>query len=399
MAQVTRTRIVGWGALTGAGRGPSVFWEALCAARPLQQTHDLGDLRLSEARWVAIPEPREPQPDLATTWLNLAIHDALLLAAPSLSRLAAPRVALLCGSSLGGMSLFEAHHRRLWDPHRNAGPGLPTEVTELSRALYDGPTKEVAKRTLPSAFALTLNTACSSSANALGLGRLWLALHRIDVAVVAGVDVISPFVYAGFQCLGAVDPKPSTPFAAERRGLNLGEAAAAFVLVRAEDAAPLDLPIDLIGYGSSCDAYHLTRPDPGGLGLVRAIATALDDAHLQPEAIGLVSSHGTGTLQNDSMEAAAFATSFGSTIPPFHCAKPIAGHALGASGAIDALAVLLMLQQQILPSTFLRGSEDPTLPCHPERQQRSLAAETVALSTSSGFGGSNAALLLQRGDV
>ena len=95
--------------------------------------------------------------------------------------------------------------------------------------------------------------------------------------------------------------------------------------------------VDLIGYGSSCDAHHLTRPDMSGAGLARAMNAALADAGTKPQNVGLLSAHGTGTPFNDAMEAAAFATVFGETHPPMHCAKPVTGHTLGAAGAIDAM--------------------------------------------------------------
>jgi 3-oxoacyl-(acyl-carrier-protein) synthase len=262
------------------------------------------------------------------------------------------------------------------------------------RALYDGPSRCVAEAIAGGAW--TINTACSSAANALGLARRWLARGRIDVALVAGFDVVSPFVYSGFGCLGAVDPEPTTPFGAARRGLNLGDAAVAFVLVRSADATG---GTRVIGYGSSCDAHHLTRPDLGGKGLARAVRAALGDAGVEATQIGLVSAHGTGTPYNDTMEAAAFADVFGDAVPPLHCAKPIFGHTLGAAGAVDALAVSLMLEHGVVPRTYLRGAEDPELAVHPGRTETSIERGALAISTSSGFGGSNAVLVMTRGDA
>ncbi|MEE8409188.1 MAG: beta-ketoacyl synthase N-terminal-like domain-containing protein [Myxococcota bacterium] len=386
--------IVGCGALTGAGRGVEAFWEALRTGEPLLERHDLGDPRLADATYVAVPEPRQPNGELAASWLWLACNDARQAAAPVLERLESPRVAMLCGSSLGGMTLFETAHR--YGVEAAVGPGLPTEALPGWRALYDGPTRHVGAGVGASAGAWTLNTACSSAANAIGVARRWLLGGRIDAALVAGFDVISPFVYTGFLCLGAMDPEPTTPFGVARRGLNLGDAAVAFVLVRSADAN--QDAVRITGYGSSCDAHHLTRPDLEGRGLARALRAALRSAGLSPAEIDMINAHGTGTPYNDTMETAAFVDVFGDDTPPLHCAKPVFGHTLGASGAIDALAVHEMLRRGVLPATYLRGDEDPELAVHPERRERGLDPTTVALSTSSGFGGSNAVLVMRRGD-
>jgi 3-oxoacyl-[acyl-carrier-protein] synthase II len=391
-------RVIGCGALCGAGRGLEAFWEALCQAAPGQAPHDLGDTRLGERAYVRIPEPRrDPQDDLAALFLRLACEDALAAARPSLASLERPRVMLLTGSSLGGMTVIERQQRRQAAPDGRAGEGLPTPPLGLWRGLYDGPSAAVGHE-FATAGAWAINTACSSAANALGLARRWLLLGRCDVALVAGYDVVSPFVFAGFQALAAIDPQPSAPFCAGRRGLNLGEAAVAFVVVRSE-SAPSAGAVDLVGYGSSCDAHHLTRPDLSGKGLARAIDAALADAEMPAEHIRVISAHGTGTPFNDTMEAAAFKAVLGEQAPPLHVAKPVFGHTLGAAGAVDALAMVQALQRGSLPRSYGRGEPDPALPLHPSRNEIALPKSAVALSTSSGFGGSNAALIFARGDA
>jgi len=218
---------------------------------------------------------------------------------------------------------------------------------------------------------------------------------RLDIAVVVGVDMISPFVFAGFAGLKAIDPEPSSPFSLERKGLNLGEAAVGIVLVRDADAPTGNDGIGLTGYGSSCDAHHLTRPDPGGHGLARAIHAALRDADVDPAQIDFVSAHATGTAYNDAMEAAGFASVFGPSVPPLHCAKPVTGHTLGASGAIDALVTYLALRDGIVPRSYFRGAADPSLHMAPLATEQARPLRS-GLSTSSGFGGSNAALIFSR---
>jgi 3-oxoacyl-[acyl-carrier-protein] synthase II len=395
-----RARIIGVGVLSGAGRGATSFWRSLLAAEPGQARHDLGDPQLA-AMYVAVPDERAAaRDDLASHWLSLAGADALREAQPALARSGSlTRLGLIAGSSLGGMSLLERLQRHEWDPAGARGPGLPVPELPFWRGLYDGPSAHVGAAIGARAGAWTLNTACSSGANALGLARRWLERGRLDVAVVAGFDVVSPFVYAGFAALGAVDPLPCSPFGAERQGLNLGEAAVALVLVRAADAPTEDSYVDVVGYGSSCDAHHLTRPDPTGAGLARAIEAALADAGLRPADVALVSAHATGTPQNDAMEAAAFARVFGSEMPLVHAAKPVTGHTLGAAGTVDALAMILALRHGGVPRTYRRGEADPALGLSATQAETPLDKGAVVLSTSSGFGGSNAALLFMRAPV
>lgn len=386
-----RSRVLSTSVITTAGVGVEPLWQALMERRPGLAPSPLGDPRLEEAAYAAMPIPENPHP--ARSVLRRVVAEAWNRAPRS--PLPQPRVALFVGTSLGGMTGFEAAHRALWDPLGAAGPGRGA-TAPYPDSLYSGPTEYVAE-VIPEAFACTLNTACSSGANAVALCHRWLTHRRIDVGVVAAVDIISPFVYAGFQSLGAIDPHPTRPFAHDRRGLNLGEAAVAFVMCRAEDAPPpaQNASVDVLGCGSSCDAFHLTRPDPEGQGLRRAILGALSAADLSPERISFISAHGTGTPFNDSMEAAAFASVFSrERCPPIHGTKPITGHTLGAAGAVDMVVAIEALRRRMLPPTYAADQPDPALAVHPAAVPIPLGEDAVGLSTSSGFGGSNAAIVL-----
>lgn len=374
-------KIVGLGAVTCAGRGVATFWEACSAARPGLSARALPD-GLDDARYCAFAEPRTARQSLET-----AISEAVTSGGAALAPFARPRVALFAGSSLGGMAGYEALHRVWWR-------GTKRDPLPHQSARYEGPAQEVGAALLErlgrSVGTWSINTACSSAANALGMARNWLIRRRIDVAVVAGYDVISPFVYAGFASLNAIDREPTTPFSQGRAGLNLGEAAVAFVLTRADDVEGPG--VGVTGFGSSCDAHHLTRPDLSGAGLVRAVRSALADAGVAAHAIQMVSAHGTGTSFNDQMESAALGEIFGEC-PPLHCAKPVVGHTLGAAGAVDALLCVEALRHRLVPATFRRLPPDPALPIQPTMASVSLPKGAIALSTSSGFGGSNAALV------
>ena len=250
--------------------------------------------------------------------------------------------------------------------------------------------------------ALCVSVACASGTMAVGLGADLIRSGECDVVLAGGVDLLSGFVYAGFDSLRALSPTGARPFDRRRDGLTLGEGAAFLLLeeagsVRAAGRRALAL---VRGYGSAADAHHMTRPSPSGEGLVRAVEAALRDASIDRSEIGFVSAHGTATRFNDRMEAAAFRSLFGERAGqlPTHSIKGAIGHTLGAAGAIEALLSTLVLERGCIPPTA--GFEEPDPEC---------ALDVVAgtsrplppsvrnvLSTSSAFAGTNAALVLER---
>ena len=245
-------------------------------------------------------------------------------------------------------------------------------------AWRQGPARTVAARHALTPVT-TVSVACASGTAAFAIARGWLRDGVCERVVVAGVDALSLYIHAGFAGLGALAKERSRVFSPERDGLMLGEGAAAFLLERPGSSRP---PLTTLrGIGLSQDGVHLTAPDRSGNGLYRA---ALTDAGVDPEEIGTVSAHGTGTPFNDAMEARALARLFGRPVP-LHAAKPIVGHTLGAAGAIEAALVLAIL-----------GGAEPPPPLSPgdcEVEFSSCHQPKFGLSVSAAFGGVNAALL------
>ena len=241
----------------------------------------------------------------------------------------------------------------------------------------------------------TVSVACASGAAAFDLARGWLREGRCERVIVAGVDVLSPFIHAGFSGIGALAAGPSVPFRAERDGLMIGEGAAA-VLLETPDSAnrggrqPL---CALWGTGLSQDAVHLTAPDRTGGGLYRAAAAAVTDAGIPlsdvPDALDVVSGHATGTVFNDAMEAQALARLFGGAPVPVHGVKPVVGHTLGAAGTVEAVALIAMLTGAALPAAM---DVDPALGMRTCRA-RLRSGVGWGLSVNAAFGGVNAALV------
>jgi 3-oxoacyl-[acyl-carrier-protein] synthase-1 len=178
---------------------------------------------------------------------------------------------------------------------------------------------------------ITVATACASGASAIVRGAELIRADFCDAVIAGGADIVSETVLLGFHALEALSDKLTNPFSKNRNGINLGEGAAFFVL----DTAPRAGSIELLGYGESCDAFHMTTPGTDGAGPARAMKTALANAGLDPSQIGYVNLHGTGTLLNDKAEALAMKDVFSSVMPPSSSTKPITGHALGAAGTLE----------------------------------------------------------------
>ncbi|ALG72921.1 3-oxoacyl-ACP synthase [Azospirillum thiophilum] len=244
--------------------------------------------------------------------------------------------------------------------------------------------------------AYTVATACSSSGKVFASARRLLAAGLCDAVVVGGADTLCRMTLGGFASLEAVSAGLCQPFSRNRDGINIGEAAAVFLLTR--DPAP----VTLLGIGEGSDAHHISAPDPEGKGALAAMRAALDDAGLQASAIGYVNLHGTGTSLNDSMEAKAVNALFGPDTP-CSSTKAMTGHTLGAAGACEAAFLWLTLHpdtnpDRLLPPHLWDGAADPALPplalTRPGDRLAGKEDRVAMLSNSFAFGGSNVALIL-----
>jgi len=305
--------------------------------------------------------------------------------------------AVLFGTGCGGAAETEAYLQEVLHgglpPAGELVPHQPAAVTDLVARILgaNGPRA-------------TIMTACSSSAIAISQARDLITLGRADVAVCGGAEGLCRLTLAGFSALRATSPEPCRPFDRDRKGLNLGEGAAALVLESAEHAQrrgarPL---AKLVGSGLSCDAYHMTAPHPQGDGALRAMRAACTDAGIAPEAIGYINAHGTGTPHNDAAETAAVRGLLGERAGrvPLSSLKSMIGHTLGAAGAIEAAASVLSLLHGFLPPTANLETPDPAFGDAADfdfvmGESRKQAVDVV-MSSSFAFGGNNAVLLFAR---
>ncbi len=255
-------------------------------------------------------------------------------------------------------------------------------------------------------YSTCLVTACSASAHAVGESLDLIRAGRVDAVVCGGSEApITRVGVAGFASMKALstrndDPAAaSRPFDAGRDGFVMGEAAACLILEERERALDRNAPIlaELVGYGATSDAYHVTQPHPEADGAVRAMRDALADAGVGPEAIGYVNAHGTSTPPNDRIETLALKRVFGASVPPVSSTKSMTGHTLGAAGALEAAICVMALQHQLLPPTINQERPDPDCDLDYVANVARPAPLEVALTNSFGFGGHNATLVFRRG--
>ena len=295
------------------------------------------------------------------------------------------RVALIVGTSTGGLdegTLAAAAHRQTGQ----FPEGFHYSAQELGDVAAFLGTHLGIKGPVH-----TISTACSSGAKALASAARLLRSGMVDAVVAGGVDALSSFTVAGFSALEAVSAERCNPLSAHRHGINLGEAAAFFVVSREAG------PVRLAGWGETQDAHHMSAPDPTGRGAQSAMQQALDRAGMTAQQIDYINLHGTATPHNDAMESLAVHALFGRDVA-VSSTKPLTGHALAAAGALEAAIAWHVLQDNPdgkLPAHWWDGVPDPALPevrvvAPGARLGRPVRA---VLSNSFAFGGNNSALL------
>lgn len=396
-----RVVVTGLGAVTPFGWGVAPLRAGLRAgATALAPSRHFDTSRHRTRVAGEVPPPPAGVGDGFAGWDHLSRADQFALAA---AREAcgqagldptAGEVAVLFGGSTGGMLECEHYVARLV----SAEPGRPRLALVASQQI-NSPGDAVARAFRTRGPVATLSSACASGGLALGAALDAIRSGEATAALAGGADELCHLTYAGFNALRSVDQQPCRPFRADRAGLSIGEGGAVLVLetldrALARGARPL---AELVGWGASCDAHHMTAPHPEGVGAAAAITAALTDAGRDPSAVTFVNAHGTGTLHNDSAEARALVSLFAHRARslPVTATKAAVGHLLGSSGAIEALATVLALLDGAVQPTPGEEPADPDLGVDLViGQPRSLEGADVGLSTSFAFGGANAALLI-----
>ena len=243
----------------------------------------------------------------------------------------------------------------------------------------------------------TFMTACSSGATAMGYARDLIRSGMAKIVIAGGTEPLSRITYATFNALGAVDPEFCKPFDKNRQGISLGEGAGILILESLNHALSRCAPIhgEILGYGVSCDAYHMTAPDPQASGAVRCMRTALSDAGVPPERVDYINAHGTATPANDRMETRGIKEVFGNKACkiPVSSTKSMTGHALGAAGAIEGVVSVLGIAHNFIPPTIHLTAPDPECDLDYVTEGSRDADVNIVLSNSFAFGGNNTSVI------
>lgn len=404
-----RVVITGMGAITPLGNDVTTTWETCVAGKSGVARITLFDPTPFNTQFAAEVKGFDPEAHLGrkearrmdrfTQFAVVASQQALQDAGLDLDHEDRNNIGVIIGSGIGGIGTITASV----DVMRERGPGRVSPFF-VPMMLPDTAAGQVAITFGLKGPNMCVTSACASGANAIGEATEMIRRGAADVILAGGAEAgIVPVALAGFNVMGAVSTRndaperASRPFDAQRDGFVMGEGAAILVLEALEHAQArgAQLYAEVLGYGASADAFHITAPDETGDGAVRAMRLALADAGLPPEAVGYINAHGTSTILNDKTETQAIKKVFGERAYdlPISSTKSMHGHLLGAAGAVEAIICIRALQTGVLPPTINYEYPDPECDLDYIPNTARHLRVRVVMSNSFGFGGHNASLL------
>jgi len=409
-----RVVVTGIGPLTPIGTGKNQFWDALRAGQSgVRRVDNLVDLSainvligapVLEFDPLNYMEPRRVRrisrvTQFALAAASLAFNDADL----ELSTVDRKRIGVVVGTGIGGLETMERNFTAL----SNKGPRQvsPFLVPQL---MPNAVAAQIAIEHGLQGANFGVSSACASSAHAIGIASELVRAGFLDCAVSGGAEsVLLRIVYAGFSQMGAISKRndeperASRPFDRDRDGFVIGEGAGILILEEYQHALARQAHIyaELIGFGMSADAEHITAPAEGGRGAAQAVSIALARANIPAQAVDYINAHGTSTILNDKAETEAIKIVFGKGAynVKISSTKSQIGHLLGAAGSVEAIATLLSMQNDYIPATLNYEHPDPE--CDLDYTPKAVSTPIkVALCNSFGFGGQNAALVFRKTD-
>lgn len=332
--------------------------------------------------------------DRFTAFAVIAANEAVTQAGLARDQLQGPRTAVVIGTGVGGVGSFDDGCFRLYGEQRTR-----LNPMTIPRVMANAAPCHVSIQLGAQGPTFAVCSACASATQAIGIGLQMIRSGAVDVAIVGGSEApITPAVMRGWESMRVLAPTASRPFSHGRNGMVLGEGAAVFVLesearVKSRGVEAL---ARLAGYGTSSDAGDLLRPDASGA--ASAMRQALADAGVDPSAVDYVNAHGTGTVLNDVTESMAIKDVLGDRAQqvPVSSTKPVHGHALGASGALELAVTVCAIRDAFVPPTINWLDRDPACDLDVVPNQGRVAPIGCALSNSFAFGGINASLLVAR---
>ncbi|MDP3723429.1 MAG: beta-ketoacyl-ACP synthase II [Candidatus Omnitrophota bacterium] len=407
-----RVVITGLGVISAIGSGKEAFWEALRAGRcgikqvykfdpspyPTQFAAQLNGFDFSpyiDPKW---SRRMDLTSQMAVSAAKMAVKDANL----DLDRENRERVGVVVGTAMAGHAFMLEQH----DVYKEKGPMRINPFTALT-VFPDAPASFISIELGIYGPSFSLATACSSALDAVGYAFNAIRKRELEVILMGGAEAtVFPQAFSAFCMLRAMsqrndDPeRASRPFDKERDGFVLGEGAGMLVLEDLEHATRRGAHIyaEILGFGMTCDAYHMTAPEPSGRQATRAITLALDDAGIKPTDVDYINAHGTSTQLNDKTETFVIKQVFGPHAyhVPVSATKSMIGHLIGAAGAVELIATTLALEHQVIPPTINYEIPDPE--CDLDYVPNVARKTTIdfALKNSFGFGGKNSALVIKK---
>jgi 3-oxoacyl-[acyl-carrier-protein] synthase II len=331
----------------------------------------------------------------------VAAEEAIADAALAFDEDEADRIGVIVGSGIGGLQVMEDQFERLAEGGmRKVSPFLvPMMIVDLAAGL-------ISIRHGAKGINYAPVSACATGSHAIGEGAEPIRRGQADVIIAGGVDAaITPLGMAGFAAARALSTRndeperASRPFDSGRDGFVMGEGCGILILEEQERALARGARIygQVVGYGATGDAYHITAPEPSGDGAVRAMRHALEQSGLAAQDIGYINAHGTSTPQGDVIETRAVKAVFGPAAPPVSSTKSMTGHLLGGAGAVEAVVCALVLDRDLLPPTINLDDPDPECDLDYVANTARPARVDAVMSNSFGFGGHNATLIFSRG--
>jgi nodulation protein E len=399
-----RVAVTGLGVISAIGHNSGDFWQSLQDGRPgigRLEAVDPALLRFSNGAEVRNYTPAryfdEKELGLLDRFAQfgvIAAREAVAAAGIEWTQDLRESTAIITGSCTGGQTTEDEGFVNLY---RNNNPRV--NPFTIPRTMENAAASRISLETGVVGPTYTISTACSSSNHAIGQAFWMVRSGAAAMAVTGGSEAVFSLGFLkAWEAMRVVSPDTCRPFSKDRRGLILGEGAAMLVLEPLDTALARGAPIlgEMVGFGMSSDAFHITQPSPDGA--ARAMRAALSDAGLQPDDIGYINAHGTATLSNDVTETAAIRKIFGAHADrlAISSTKSMHGHTLGAAGAIEAVATLLALRHGILPPTANFTECDPACDLDVIPNAARPASIEFALSNSFAFGGLNAVLAFRR---
>lgn len=405
-----RVAVTGLGVISPVGNDVPTFWNALCSGTcgigPITK-FDATDYPVKLAAEVRNFDPKQYMEKLDILHSDVYTHFAMAAACQAVAdsgiagTLDAERVGVYIGSGIGGIATFMTEHSKLLNrgPRRVSPYFIPMMIPNMASSM-------IAMRYHFHGPAMPMVTACASGTNAIGEALRLIRHGYADAMVAGGAEAtVNALAAAGFSNMQALSPSEdpnaaSLPFDVRRAGFVMGEGASVLVLEELEHAKQRGATIyaELTGYGSTCDAYHITSPDPSAAESARAIADAWRETGLDTDRV-YFNAHGTGTPMNDRIETRAIKKALGEDRArriTISSTKSMTGHMLGAAGGAEAVASVLALRDGIAPPTINLTQPDPDCDLDYTPLTAKHADFDVALSSSLGFGGHNACLAFRK---